>query len=64
MSGWVSFKYKNHLGKTVGHTAFVNSKADLTEIFDRYQIDPKSIWDVRVTARSMSIAEMINKLSA
>lgn len=48
MGVWISFQYKNDLGKTVGHTAFIENAAALQEILDRYRVDPYFIFDIKV----------------
>ena len=61
---FVQFKYRNMVGKTIGHSAFILNAAHLREILNRYNLDAASIFDVKVNGKPVNPEAIARRLSA
>lgn len=61
MGAWIEFKYRNTVGKEVSHTCNVNSNKHLSEILDRYFLEPIFLFDIKRNGKPLS-AERLSKI--
>lgn len=54
---FLSFKYKNDMGKIVGHTAFIAKQGDLQVILDRYYLLPSNMFDIKFNGQRLTNKE-------
>lgn len=64
IGAYIQFKYRNMVGKIIGHSAFILNTDHLREILDRYNVEPENLFDIKVNGKSVQPEAISKRLNA